>query len=1077
MPLKIICGRSGTGKTERLFSAFANSTAEKRIWLVPESFSSEAERMAVERLGGLGPNGAEVYSFRRMARAVRELFPTFGREYLTAADRVLLMSTVLEGHTDRLQLLKRAASTPAFVSVLLDLISEWKRYGITPEQLTLFCDSAKDGPLKAKLADLSLLYAAYEARLADRYADPEDDLALLAEQLPKTDCYDGTEWFLDGFYEFNKTELEILGTLMQRGSCVTVSLLCDRVDEKGSETFSAVRRTAEKLLAKAAEMGVSVDEITLLTDRHRFEKAPDLAYVEAMLAESTATPPDTAEHLTVTACSDIHDELHAAAREVLRLCREEGYRFNEMALLARDLVPYKNMLSQVFRSYGIPVFLDNKVSALTHPTVRFCLLALDAVAEGYSAEVMFDYLKSGLLPLSFDTVCAMENEVLASGIRGSGWKKPWDNYLEEARCQIITPLETFREKVAYGVSGKEMATAFFELLVELKVPETLKKKETALLQAGSLKEREITRQVWHLICSLCDRTADWLEEDRLTAKRFARILKMTFQTLELGSIPPMQDALLISDTARVRSGKIRAVLLLGANEGECPKTSFSEGILDDRERIALLEAGLEMAPTGSERGDLESLYLYNAVTRAEERVCIFYHLFAGDRAYPSYWVEALREQLPPAVFGKSEPALSAPHPTLRLISETLSRTEQLPQSVGEAASWFLEQEEYRYRLKGLLYRARAKNLPAPLSKEALDGIRANLDMQSVSGIEMYYSCPYRYFLYRMLGANERRVLQFGLPDIGTLVHKALETFSARAQENPPKTAKEAVRLTLDILKELREEEKTRLEYSPAFRFAFSQVKKITLRTALAVWDQNRRSSFVQVKQEVKFGYDTEDGYPALVIPLPDGSEMRFHGVIDRIDRYRDYLRVIDYKTGPKDFSTKELEAGVQLQLPLYLRAACNGEKGVPAGVFYFPALAELKDLKLGQTTTTEQAAVEMRKRYQLRGALIDEPEVLKAMDRDYADADGYLPVEVKEKTVSGKNLTTVDGLYELCEKAEEKMHQACRDIVDGKIPIAPCNVGKDACTYCKMRPICGFDTTLGNSHRGGEEESDSEMDE
>jgi hypothetical protein len=88
----------------------------------------------------------------------------------------------------------------------------------------------------------------------------------------------------------------------------------------------------------------------------------------------------------------------------------------------------------------------------------------------------------------------------------------------------------------------------------------------------------------------------------------------------------------------------------------------------------LLDAGLEMAPTGSARGDLESLYLYNAITRAEERVCIFYHLFAGDRAYPAYWVEALREQLPPSVFRKSTPALSAPHPTLRLVSETLSLT-------------------------------------------------------------------------------------------------------------------------------------------------------------------------------------------------------------------------------------------------------------------------------------------------------------------------------------------------------------------------------------------------------------------
>ncbi len=1075
MPLKIICGRSGTGKTERLFSAFANAAAEKRIWLVPESFSSEAERLAVERLGGLGPNGAEVYSFRRMARAVREQFGAFGREYLTAADRVLLMSTVLERNTDRLQLLKRAAASPAFVSVLLDLISEWKRYGITPEQLTAFCDNAKESPLKAKLAELSLLYAAYESRLADRYADPEDDLALLAEQLPKTDCFDGAEWFLDGFYEFTKTELDILGTLMQRGSCVTVALLCDRVTNGGSETFSAVRRTAEKLIQTAAERGIAVDEITVLTERHRFVKVPDLAYVEATLAEAPATVPDRAEHLTVTACSDIHEELHAAAREVLRLCREEGYRFNEMALLARDLAPYKNMLSQVFRSYGIPVFLDNKVAALTHPTVRFCLLALDAVSESYGAEVMFDYLKSDLLPLPFETVCAMENEVLALGIRGSGWKKPWDNSLEEARQQIIAPLEAFREKVAYGVSGREMAAAFFDLLVALKVPETLKKKEKALLDSGALKEREITRQVWHLICGLLDRTADWLENDRLTAKRFARILKMTFQTLELGSIPPMQDALLISDTARVRSGKIRGVLLLGANEGECPKTAFSEGILDDRERTVLLDAGLEMAPTGSARADLESLYLYNAITRAEERVCVFYHLFAGERTYPSYWVEALREQLPETVFRKAESALSAPHPTLRLLSETLSRDGTLPPPVAEAASWFLEQEEYRYRIKGLLYRAHAKNVPSSLSKEALDGIRHRLEKQSVSGIEMYYSCPYRYYLYRMLGAQERRVLQFGAPDIGNMVHASLEQISALSQQNPPKTAKEMVRLALNVLKELREKEKARLEYSPAFRFTFSQVKKITLRTALAIWDQNRRSQFVQVKQEVKFGFDTEDGYPALSIPLPDGSEMRFHGVIDRIDRYQDFLRIIDYKTGTKDFSEKELDAGVQLQLPLYLRAACNGEKGVPAGVFYFPAIAELTRAK--GKLLPETAAVSQRSQYRLKGVLLNEPEVLTAMDRDYAEKDGYLPVSVKKDGVSGKSLMTADQLYGLCELAEERMHQACRDIVDGKIPISPCNVGKDACTYCKMRPICGFDIALGNSHRGGEEESDDEMDE
>ncbi|MBQ1935750.1 MAG: PD-(D/E)XK nuclease family protein [Clostridia bacterium] len=1074
MSLKLLCGRSGTGKTERLFSEFASSQAKKRILLVPESFSSEAERIAVGKLGGLGPNGAEVYSFRRMARAVREQFGSFGREYLTATDRVLLMSTVIDRNIDRLQLLKRAASTPAFVSVMLDLISEWKRYGIAPEQLVSFCETAGKSVLTAKLSDLALLYSAYEERLGDRYADPEDDLSLLAEQLPKTDLFDGADWFLDGFYEFTKTELKILGMLLKSGNRMTVSLLCDGVQKGDSMPFEAVRRTAEKLILTAAEAGVLVEETTVLADRHRFENAPDLGYLESVMAELDSPLPQSAEHLTVTPCSDVYEELHAAAREVLRLCREEGYRFREMALLARDLTPYKALLSQVFRSYGIPVFLDNKVSALNHPTVRFCLLALDAVATGYAPEAMFDYLKSDLLPLPFETLCKMENKVLKEGIRGKGWKTPWEDYLEEARQAVITPLEAFREKVAYGVSGREMAKAFYELLVELNVPDTLMKKEKELLDKGALKEREVTRQVWHLLCGLLDRVADWLEEDRLTATRFAQVLKMTFQTLELGSIPPMQDALLISDTARVRSGRIRAVLLLGANEGECPKTAFSEGILDDRERDTLLSAGLEMAPTGSARTELESLYLYNALSRAEERICIFYHLFAGESALPAYWVQALTEQLP-SVIRKATPAVSAPHPTLRLLSKALSDGTELPKDVAEAAAWFLGKEDYAPRFKRLLYRAGYKNIPATLSKEALEGIRPRLQEQSVSGIEKYYSCPYCYYLQRMLGAKERDVLQFSAPEIGTLVHAALERFADRAREEQPADAKSAIRLALKVLKELRQEEEKRLSYSSNFRFVFSQAKKITLRSALAVWEQNSRSAFVQTRQEVKFGFGTEDGYPPLTVPLPDGSAMNFRGVIDRIDRYDDYIRVIDYKTGKKAFSVDQLKLGTQLQLMLYLKAACKGEKASPAGAFYFRAINELyrADNRIG----AETAAIKHRQQYKLSGVVLDDRRVVEAMDKDFAAPDGFLPVTLKNDALSGTGLVSADELNGLCDLAEQQLHNACRDIAEGKIPILPCKTDSDPCSYCEMRAVCGFDASLGNCHRGGEEETDDAMDE
>lgn len=1074
MSLKLLCGRGGTGKTERLFTAFAESKAEKRILLVPESFSSEAERLAVVRLGGLGPNGAEVYSFRRMARAVREQFGDFGWKYLSATDRVLLMSAVIDRNVDRLQLLQKAAASPSFVTMVLDLISEWKRYGITPEQLTAFCDTAGESVLRLKLSDFALLYAAYEEWIADRYTDPEDDLALLLEQLPHTHLFDGAEWFLDGFYEFTKTELQILGLLMQSGRRMTVSLLCDRAQSEGAAPFAAVRRTAEKLLLTAADRGVEAEDTTVLVDRHRFVKAPDLAYVEALLAEAEAPAPDTSEHITITACPGVYEELHAAAREVLRLCREEGYRFREMALLARDLTPYKPLLSQVFRSYGIPVFLDNKVSALSHATVRFCLLALDAVAGGYAPEVMFDYIKTDLLPVPFETLCELENKVLREGLRGKDWKTPWEDALEPVRQSIITPLETFREKVAYGVPGREMAAAFYTLLTDLNVPETLRKKEGELLRAGALKEREITRQVWHLLCGLLDRTAEWLADDRLTAARFAQILKLTFTNLELGSIPPMQDALLISDTARVRSGRIRAVLLLGANEGECPKTAFPDGIITDRERQTLLDAGLEMAPAGSARLELETLYLYSALTRAEERLSVFYHLYAGGSALPAYWIQTLRERLLGLSVQADAPALSAPHPTLRLLTQTLSRGEALPAPIAEAAAWFLSQDEYQSRTRRLLWRAGFKNLPATLSAEALAGIRPRLERQSVSGIEQYYSCPYLYYLQRMLGAKERKVLQFLEPEIGTMVHTALERFAARAAGQPPENSKGVVRLALTVLNELRAEQAAFLARSPKFGFMFAQAKKIVLRSALAMWEQSERSAFVQTRQEVGFGYD--GGYPPITVPLRDGTSMKFRGIIDRVDRFGDYLRVIDYKTGSKVFSTAALEQGLQLQLLLYLKAASIGEGATPAGAFYFHAKNELyrADGPIDPVT----AAAKRRLPYHLDGVVMNDSAVVEAMDRAFAEPDGCLPVKLTKNGIGGKGAVSADELNALCDLAEERLFSACQEIADGSIPMTPCSHGGTVpCSYCKMSAVCGFDLTLGNRYRSAKEVSDDAMDE
>ena len=67
-------------------------------------------------------------------------------------------------------------------------------------------------------------------------------------------------------------------------------------------------------------------------------------------------------------------EIESLARELIRLARDEGYRWRDMAILTGDLEQYRDLLSMVFSDYEIPFFLD-KCPVLHHPLVNYSFSA------------------------------------------------------------------------------------------------------------------------------------------------------------------------------------------------------------------------------------------------------------------------------------------------------------------------------------------------------------------------------------------------------------------------------------------------------------------------------------------------------------------------------------------------------------------------------------------------------------------------------------------------------------------------------------------------------------------------------
>lgn len=79
--------------------------------------------------------------------------------------------------------------------------------------------------------------------------------------------------------------------------------------------------------------------------------------------------------------ADPYEELNFTAAEIARLVREEGLRYREIAVIARDLSRYDVALPAVFERYRIPCFLDLRTDACSSALTQGVLTAA-AVAGG-----------------------------------------------------------------------------------------------------------------------------------------------------------------------------------------------------------------------------------------------------------------------------------------------------------------------------------------------------------------------------------------------------------------------------------------------------------------------------------------------------------------------------------------------------------------------------------------------------------------------------------------------------------------------------------------------------------------------
>ncbi len=1111
MGLRLILGRAGTGKTYTCLQEISQEcrkspTGTPLVLITPEQATFQMEYDLNTAFGLEGTVRAQVFSFGRLAyRLLAQVGGQAGAP-VDSLRKQLELEKLQHNRKEKLRVLKQSAGEPGFSQELAGFITEMKSFHISPSELkekAEFLFSQPEGKLTAeKLIELSELYADWEAT---GLVDPADFPDLVAKRLRETDIYRDAKVWIDGFREFTPQELGIISFLLAVAPEVNVTFCCDQgvmEQVKDNDLFYPTNNTLAQLLAISGRSNLSPETDLLLQVKHRFNRFPEGAFLEESFVNPVVSGfSEDSGNITLKAAVNRRAELEGAAREILRLCREEGYRFRDICVITRDISLYQELFPVVFADYNIPYHLEEHQNLSHHPLVELIRSALETVISDWSYEPVFRYLKTDLAQLSPEQVDGLENYVLEHGIKGKTWfeASPWTYvrrrnigedepisagqekdlaYINDLRKIATKPLRAFQLALAEADTARAYSIAVVALLEELKVRERL---------AAWSKNLEVDAHglAWEKVLDLFDTLVNSLGEGKLPLQQYARLLVRGLEDLKLPRKLPGMDEVLICSPDKCFNPKLKAVILIGLNEGVLPARIGPTGLLTEAERVALRNLGLNLAPGITARAFAENFIVYLGLTRSSEKLWLSYSLadLEGKAQRPSPVVRKLKE-----IFPKLEESLLEHQPPLREqedhefvaspkyslnhlagVMREAAKGAEIPPLWWDVYNWAVSKPEWRQTLekiaKGLKHTNTEQNLSQELARE-LFGSRLKI---SVTKIEKYKACPFAHFATYGLRLKERQKYSLDAAGMGDLFHAALKQIGLRlwdlgldwADLDNAQCHEFAVQAIEELSPQLRSEI---LLSSERYKYLTQKLIRVLHTSVWALSEQAKRGSFRPYGYEVGFGEGEE--MPAIFYHLEDGITLELIGRIDRIDTITDrsgrtLVRIIDYKSGKPGLSLDDMYYGLKLQLLTYLQVAvkASGEAAVPAGFLYFylsdPVLSERGPLQ------PEERDKKVLKEFKMKGFVVNDHEIIRLMEESCNSE--VIPAELTSKGNLTQWSTVLDPRqYDFFgHHLEHTLRQAAAEIINGNVAISPYKKSKaNACTYCKLKPVCRFDLLL-----------------
>ena len=1097
--LTIFYGRENVDKEKFIFDNI--DPKSRTLIIVPDQFTLEAERELFAHFGVEGLMDIEVLSMSRLGSRLLAELGGSKRTFIDKYGRHMILSQVAGEERENLQVFKGLESRSSFVDMVNNFISELKQYNCGAAELEQISGEVEEGSyVQKKLQDLHLLYSRYEQAIAGKYTDSEDYIDLFLNKISQSELVRGSVIWIYGFDSFAPKAMSVIGELLGCAEFVNVVLTySDQPDAADKELFALTDRVIDNLHDQCRAHNQACIEERIPAKYTRTDQTPAMSVIESQLYAVPAQPAaeeSKAEGLTLVCAANLYNEAESAASYVQKLVREEGYRYSDIKVICNDQQTRGPILRRVFKEYGMELFSDSGRDIMQSPVIRYITSLIDVATEKYRTEAVFRVLKSGFGDLNYDEVTDLENYAIKYRIKGSMWKKHFikgeNEYgldelgrLESLRLKATGPLLRFEEIFKAETCGAFIEQLYKYLYEDARLPEKIQAFMAGQEAGGRLDLAEETSQIWGSFVGIMDQMAAIMGDRPFEARSFAELLRTGLGQVEIGILPPTKDGLMMGTMQRTRTGRVKAMVVVGANEGILPQEKPAPGLFGSEEKELFSGRGVEICKTDSIRILEERLGIYRNLSKPAEHLYVSYSAADADGslARPSAIFNKLQEIFPQIKVQRDvlnrpdqRDIVNSSTSGLRHLTEALQGTcegGELAPEWTETLSWYKENQPER--LTSIGTGMAFTNKQEDLGRQAADALFKRDPEQALSlspsRLERFSRCPFSHFILYGLKPEERRIFEIAPREIGDIYHECLMQLTRQltvpgtevtAPESPwmTITEEECRDFAAGVVGRQTESYREGLFHlGNEENYRTQRIVDICQKVCWVVIEQVRTGQIKDCRFEVGFGRGRE------IAPVEvklDGQTAYIEGKIDRVDYLAgDRVKIIDYKTGNEKFDISEAEAGYRLQLMLYLEASLEKTRK-PAGVFYFNISEPLIDSS-AKVVAAEEIADQVKKTFKLNGVIVDDPAVIHSVAGDFSGYSDILPLRANKEgeiTPTGKgSLLTEDEFAELQETVGAKVTEICQNLANGDICIHPMKTReRSACTYCQYKGICRFDT-------------------